>query len=78
MTKTKEITTKSGRTSRFALAAIAITICGSFMFGAAMAPAAAEDSTTTYASAGNGSTRDFPAQFVNRGAEIELMMEMGD
>ena len=35
-------------------------------------------STTTYAIVVSGSSGEYPAQFVNRGAEIELMMEMCD
>jgi hypothetical protein len=79
MIKSKNVATESGHSSLFVLAVAAIMICSSFVLGAAaLAPAAAEDSATTYATADNGATDDFPAQFVNQGVEIELMMEMCD
>jgi hypothetical protein len=79
MTNRKNLAGESGYSSPFTLTIVAIAICGSLVFGAAaMAPAAADDSTATYAIADNGPTGDFPAQFVNRGTEIELMMEMCD
>ena len=79
MIKSKNVATQSGHSKPFALSVAAIMICSSLVLGAAaLAPAAADEGTRTYAIADNGPTGDFPAQFVNRGAEIELMMEMCD
>jgi hypothetical protein len=71
--------TRSGHSKPFRLTVVAIAICiGLVLCATVFAPAAADDSAAAYAIAGNGSTGDFPAQFVNRGTEIELMMEMCD
>ena len=77
MTNRKDLAGESGYSSPFTLTVAAIAICSSLVLGAAaLSPAAADDGTTTYAIADNSSTGGFPGQFVNRGAEIELMMEM--
>jgi hypothetical protein len=74
MIKSQNVGNESGYSSLFALAAAAITVCSSLVIGAAaLAPAVAGYSTTTYAISGNGPTGYFPDQFVNQAREIEAM-----
>lgn len=79
MTNRKTPAGESGYSNPVALIVSAIRIFAILAIGAAALLAsvsAASDISTSTAYAQPAA--DFPAQFVNRGAEVELMMEMGD